>query len=611
MAAVLLVIVSVALAVSAAWLRVSRGLVVVVAVMLLVPATLSVPNPLTPDVTVAALVIVAFAGGLVWRTATHRLPPTIWRPGPVHALAAIYVVVTFVTGVGLAGDKVQPLTALTGWLDVVNQMVVLVAGIAAFRAIGDDGYVLKVLAAGLLATAAVGIGEHFTGDSWAQLWYSGLRSQRYSLEAADLVRRSGEVRVRGATQFALEYAWICALLFPALIAAAVTAWRRKLLLAPAGAIVLVAIVWSVTRSAIPAVGIGILLLALLVRDGRFFAVLGVSAAVTAMAVIVHPNLTGSLSESIDPGSIAVRGQRLPLLLQVAQQHKVTGVGFGGLNAVGLPTTDSGWLRVYGEIGTLGLVALIMLFVTVLAYVGRGLFAPDVRTRTTCGVVVVALVLVAFAGFVYDTFTVMTTARVIWLLAALGLSSAERLPRHRLVIAGEWRQRTRRAALAGAVGLSIGALAYVAWPKTYAAEARFELFPPAVDIGNYDTVDTGKVLLDSVCSGAGRFSTSAYTVQCRSTEGAAGEGIMRISAASASHVTEGLFKVVAQERALVQNFQVVDQTPPQRGVPAAVADAPLALALLGISGAFLLPFSPPTRRRSVSVPVLGATQGVLQ
>ena len=344
MAAVLLLAVGVGLAFAAARLRVRGGFAVVVGVILLVPATLSVPNPLSPDITVVRLVIVAFTGGLIWRTASHRLPVDIWRPGAVHALAFLYVIVTLATGVGTAADRVAPLVALSGWLGVVGQMTVVVVGIAAFRAIRDDRYGIGLLAAGLLAMTTIGIVEHVTKQSYAHLWYTGIHSQQGSLEARELVRRSGEVRVRGAAQFALEYAWLCVFLLPALTAAALTSWRRRWLLLPAGAAVGFAIAFSVTRSAFPAAAAGLLVLALLAWDRRITVVVAATAMFTAAAILVWPSLTGSLSESVDPGSVAVRSQRLPLLFELMQGHKVAGLGFGGLRALGLPTTDFGWLQ---------------------------------------------------------------------------------------------------------------------------------------------------------------------------------------------------------------------------------------------------------------------------
>jgi hypothetical protein len=612
MAAVLLLLVTVALASSAALLRPARALVVVVGAILLIPATLSVPNPISPDFTVTRLVVVGFAVGLLWRTSTHRLSTSIWRPGPVHVLGANYVVVTFVAGVGLAISEVAPLTALGGWLDVVDQMVVLVAGIAAFRAIDDDQYALKVLGMGLLAMAAVGGLERLTGQSWAHLWYRGIPSQAGSLDAHELVKRSGEVRVRGAAQFALEYAWVCVMLAPALIAGALMGWRRRWLLAPAGAAVVAAIIWSVTRSALPALAGAVLLLALFVRDKRFFAVLGGAAMVAACAVLAKPGLTGSLSESVDPGSVEVRSQRLPLLFQLAQQHKVTGLGFGGLNASGLPTTDFGWLRIYGEVGTVGLVALLVLYVTVLAYVGRGLLALDPRIRATSGAALTTLLLAGVAGFVYDTFTIMTTGRVIWLIAALGLVSAERVrPQFATGLAVPWRDRLRPAAKVGLGGLAIGTLAFLVWPRTTVIEAPFNLLPTGVDVGNYDAVDSGKVLLSTVCDAAKQAQTSTVAVECRSTETAAGQGVLRVSGPSNAAVQAGMVRVVAHETGLVSSFRVYAQTAPKRGVPAPVADAPLGLALLGIAAGSLLPIRQPKRGGSTGAPAVRTLQEAVQ
>jgi hypothetical protein len=611
MAAAILLVVAIALAVAAAMLRPSRALLVLVGVVLLVPATLSVPNPVSSDITVTRLTVLGFAAGLIWRTATHRLPARIWRPGPVHALAAAYVVVTFVAGVGLAIDSVAPLTALSGWLDVVDQMLILVAGIAAFRAIDDDRHALKVLGAGLLAVTVVGLFEHLTGDSWAHLWFTGSHAQAGSLEARQLVDRSGEPRVRGAAQFALEYAWLCVLLAPALIAAGLLGWRRRWLLVPAGAAVVAAIVWSVTRSALPALAVGVLLLALFARDKRFFAALGISTTVAALAVLAKPDLTGSLSESIDPGSVAVRSQRLPLLFELAQQHKVTGLGYGGLTVSGLPTTDFGWLRVYGEVGTLGLVALVVLYVTVMAHVGRGLLALDPRIRATSAAALTTLVLAAAAGFVYDTFTVMTTGRVIWLVAALGLVSAERVPSLAAPVRLWSRERLRLMALAGVGGLLVGGVTYVAWPRTTVVEARFDLFPASIEVGGGDPVDSGKTLLQTICDAAGQSATSTFGVQCRSTEGAAGEGVLRVTGNSAKAVHAGLAHVVTQEKAILNSFLVIAQTAPQSGVPAPVADAPLGLTLFAIAGAALLPSTKPRRSSPLRTPAVGSLQGAPQ
>ncbi len=148
-------------------------------------------------------------------------------------------------------------------------------------------------------------------------------------------------------------------------------------------------------------------------------VVAAAAMFTAAAILVWPSLTGSLSESVDPGSVAVRAQRLPLLFQLVQDHKVSGLGFGGLRALGLPTTDFGWLRIYGSVGTLGLACCS--FSTAGARSHRARRLPAARqARVACAAAMSALMLADAAGFVYDTFTIMTTGRVIWLVAGMGL-----------------------------------------------------------------------------------------------------------------------------------------------------------------------------------------------
>ena len=78
------------------------------------------------------------------------------------------------------------------------------------------------------------------------------------------------------------------------------------------------------------------------------------------------------------------------------------------------------------------------------------------------------------------------------------------------------------------------------------------------------------------------------MQCRSTERASGEGVLRISAGSTKAARAGLAKVVASEQSLFRSFRVVATTTPQSGVPAPIADAALALALMGGACGLLLP-----------------------
>jgi hypothetical protein len=192
-----------------------------------------------------------------------------------------------------------------------------------------------------------------------------------------------------------------------------------------------------------------------------------------------------------------------------------------------------------------------------------------------------------------------------------LVSGERVRSRLPAVAWHWQDRMRPAALMGLGGLVIGVLAFVAWPRTSVIEARFELLPASVDVGDYDAVDNGKVLLNTVCGSVKDTETSAFAVQCRSTEAAAGEGVLRITGPSAAAAKTGLAKVVAHETGLVSSFLVVAQTPAKAGVPAPVADAPLGLTLLGIAAGALLPGMAPRRREPAQAPAVRTLQGALQ
>src|SRR5690348_17302857 len=128
MAAALLDIVTFALAIAAFMLSVRKGLILTVAVIALVPATLVAPNPVGPGFTVTRLVLLGFVVGLVYRTRTGEISSRAWRPGKLHLLALIYLVIALVDGVAIAVPTVSASDAWLQWWDVLDQMVCLLAG---------------------------------------------------------------------------------------------------------------------------------------------------------------------------------------------------------------------------------------------------------------------------------------------------------------------------------------------------------------------------------------------------------------------------------------------------------------------------------------------------
>lgn len=602
MAAALLDIVTFALAIAAFVLPVRKGLIVTVAVIALVPATLVAPNPVGPGFTVTRLVLLGFVIGLMHRTRTGEVSPQVWRPGKLHLLALIYLIVALMNGVAIAVPTVAASDAWLQWWDVFDQMVCLLAGLAAFRHLRDtadrrgERYPLMPLTAGLLLVLAViGVAEHLTHLSWARLIYTGQHSQQAQDAAHDLISRDGDRRVRASAQYAIEYGWLCAALLPMLL---ITFLRRdrsraasRMVWLPVGVlIVLGAMYWSYTRTAFAAVALGVVLLGALTRDRRFVTAAGATLAAAGVAVMANPGLITALSPQADQGSINVRSERLPIVFQLAATHPLHGLGFGGLDFHGIPTTDTSWLLVYADLGVLGLVAVIVLFVNVIAGCACGLRAADEQARLTSAAVIVSVILIAAAGFAYDTLSLMTTARLLWLFAAAGVAAAETVPRQASV---PWqvaaRARLPRAALGAAIGLTSGIALWLSWPHTSIGRAQFDALPAAFEAGNYDSVDIGRQLISSSCSALEGLRTPGISIQCWDAQTGAGIGYVRVTSRSSAAVAHFLTTASTEVRAEgLPDFRVLAVDPPMQSLPTPVRVAPLGLPLCAAAILLMLP-----------------------
>lgn len=602
MAAALLDIVTFALAIAAFMLSVRKGLILTVAVIALVPATLVAPNPVGPGFTVTRLVLLGFVAGLVYRTRSGEISSRTWRPGKLHLLALIYLVIALVDGVATAVPTVSASDAWLQWWDVLDQMVCLLAGLAAFRHLRDSAgrrderYPLMPLTAGLLVLLAfIGVVEHLTHTSWAQLLYTGQHSQQAQDAAHDLISRDGDRRVRASAQYAIEYGWLCAALLPMLLITLLRKDRlrstvRMVALPVSVVLVLGAMYWSYTRTAFAAVALGVVLLGALTRDRRFVTAAGATLAAAGVAVMANSGLITALSPQADQGSINVRSERLPIVFQLAATHPLHGLGFGGLDFHGITTTDTSWLLVYADLGVLGLVAVILLFVNVIAECARGLQAADEQARLTSAAVIVSVILVAAAGFAYDTLSLMTTGRLLWLFAAAGIAAAETVPRSATV---PWqvaaRARVPRATLGAALGLTSGIALWLSWPHTSIARAQFDALPAAEEAGNYDSVDIGRQLIGSSCSVLDGLRTPDLSIECWDAQTGAGIGYVRVTSRSSAAINHFLTTASTRVRATgLPDFRVLEVDPPIRALPTPVRVAPLGLPLCAAAIWLMLP-----------------------
>jgi hypothetical protein len=604
MSALLLVVATLAAMLAVGWLPLGRAFAVTVAAFLLVPSSLVLPNPLTPALTVTRLVLLAFVVGLIRRTRRGEMAADVWRPGLVHVLAGVYLSVALVDGVALAPGTVNFTTAALDWLDALDQMVCLLAGLAVFRQLrrtGESRAVMQALGAALMASVLIGIGEHITGGSWSQLLFSAQKSQKSVDAARDLISRDGERRIRGAAQYAIEYGWVCAMLIPALLAG-ILRWgkRRAWLVLPAVGLVVLAIFWSFTRTALPAAALGMVVLGVASRDRRFVAVAVGALALGAVAVVADPHLLTMLSPSADQGSIDVRAQRLPVVWEAVSSRPVTGLGYSGLDYYGVTTTDSSWLLQYAEIGVLGLGALIALLGTVLGRCVRGLAATDRDARLTCAVTVASLTVAIAGGFAYDSLSVLSTARLVWLLAAVGLAAAESVPHRQTlpVVPSRW-LRVPAALAAAGVTAALASVALAVWPRTTVIHTQFEALPASEESGNYDNVDEGRLLISTACTIVHAQPHAGLGVDCRDGNAGAGVALLTVTGGNRQRAANFVYNLTPMVRAGgLSDFRFLSVDTPVEAAPALLKAAPV-VAPIGVgSFVFMLPLSIPlgVRRR---------------
>lgn len=570
------------------FMRVRFGFAVLVASVVLVPGSLPVHNPLTNYAYFTRVLLVMLAIRLLLAVRAGEISLWAWRWTPVHSAFVVFVVSVFVAGVVLAQPVTPATRMLDGTLNVVDQFVFFAVALACVRVIGDLRWVLGVIAAVLLVSAGIGIIEHFTEASWDRFLFDG-HTLTGTPAANPLEVRLDAVRVRAGAEYALQYGWVIAMLFPALLIWLATvrrSLRKWLPLALAAiAVVLAAEYWSYSRTALASIGAIALVVAVASRDRRLIVLVASGVAVCTVLFLALSGLqTGFLH--VPSGYVTVRTHRLPLVLQVALVSPMHGVGVGALAVFGLTNTDSSYLQVYGETGLIGLVACIALLGSAAACCIGGLRSRVATDRYAAAAALAASLAMVFGGIAYDALRSLSSSRPFWLLVAVGVVATERTtgPLPALV-------RRPRPLLLGAVGGAVVAAA-IAWavvPVHYAQQYEFTTVPVFRETFVSDPVTEGHILANTVCNlASGVHATHPDSrVECRDLEQAAGVGVLRIQAGSPARVTALAHEVSALAGGVgLDAFHLVATTPLRSGRPTA-AGYGLFWAPLGVLLALLL------------------------
>ncbi len=584
-----------AVAVCLAPLRQSFALLLVTT--LLVPTSLVLPNGFSAYLTVDAVVWVAAGAGLALRVRRGEVARGSLRPTPLHLALLAFVLVALYVGIALASAGTDPVAQAQEWARIVEQLLFFVIALAYARAIARPSTVLAIVAGSVVAYAALGIGERLSGFSWGHFLFSHVHSAPGTSAALALEQRGGQARVRSGAEFALEFAWVCAMLLPAvLVRMARATGARRLAWTGGVVVVLVAVMLSVTRSAFLGVAVGAVVAWVGLRfDRRIGAALLVAAAASLAVVTMHPSVLGPYRSSSATGSSNVRVARLPAFMQEAAQRPFIGQGLASAQLGPLGPTDSSYLDVYVELGAVGLTVFSVLLAASLLSAGRGLRGPPGGDADVSAASVAGMCVALVGAAALDLFSLLGSAQPFWLLAGLALAAGERVRGPMgLPHLAPWRVALPLAAVGA------GAAVAVLWPARGVEVVRFTAFPASFEAAaQQPTTYEERRVLQTACdigSAAQIRSPVAASVGCRLVDaGDSGVGELRVTAADpAAAARATTFTEIAMgELGTIRLFPLGPATSYR---PTAVKVAPVVAGLLGLGIAGLVPGR---RRRQVT------------
>jgi hypothetical protein len=538
------------------------------AVVVLLPSALHLPNGMTAMPTVTRMTALSVAVGLL------RQRPGLWQSTPLTIAAGAYAGLTLVTGLVLAPADLPLTPGITAWLALLDPLLVGVVAIACARAAGPRAVLASLGGVGLLAVGA-GLVEHVTNRSLAdQLVATG-----------KLETRAGSSRIRVGSDFALAFAWTMAALTPAVLGLL----RRRTWLTALGVLgCVLAAYWSFSRSVPLGFAVGLLVLALAMRDRRTVSLVLACGLALGCAALV-PTVRARFTAAVDQGALDVRFQRAPQVLDAASERPVTGLGLGGLAALDVGETDESFLHTYVENGVLGLTALLVVFGCGLVLIGRGLRGPPSLAHTACAVCLSGAAVLVVAGTAFDAFAVPGTAALLGLLIGAGTGCAERLSGPAAGVTGGFRAR---AALVG-VAVLAGVVVAQTWPQHTALTVRFATLTVNEQSANYDPVEVGRRRVATVCAVAEGLDQPGVSIDCVDTFEASGEGRLRLEARRQQDLGKALFLLVSRVRTttLVTSLKATPQLPVRTGRPSAVTTAPWSAGLAALLLVLLVPGEP--------------------
>jgi hypothetical protein len=574
-------------------------LAVLVGTVMLVPAPLVTPHLHTSYATVDHVVIGAAALRMAGMARRRVMSRDAFRATPLHLAFALLAVTWAGAGIVFAGTTEVSATAEQRMINLAFTVAFFVVTLALFRELDDPWFAMRLLTGTLAITAVIAVIEHFTRDSFGH-WVFGIAGHPGEVDASHVLEtRAGHVRVRASGEFALAYGWIAVMLLPIATVVALRMRRFVRVGVPVVAVVVLAIYWTYSRSAAAAVPAIFLLLALAIRDRRTLTAGGLTALGALVLFAANSTVHHHLSLSTDSGSVGIRFQRLPPILEAVSHHPYLGLGLGGLQSIAVSTTDNFYLSAYGETGVVGAAILIAVCLTALAQTARGITVTDTMRRAVIATSVLGFVAFLVSGFFDDALLLGQPSQLAVLLLALATATAE--PELGFALLPKW--STPRAIFLTATGTLVGAAAYFLAPVVVSQERTFTTVAPlGIVISGGGGV--GQSLIGTVCDIAKAITPALPDthIDCRDNYTAPGVGTLRVESPSTGETLHA-YDLLDTELSRVYYLASYETQP--TGDPISSREtlwntAPVSGGVLGFALAFIAPL-PIRRRKPASVP----------
>ncbi|MGW0285785.1 O-antigen ligase family protein [Streptomyces sp. NPDC003236] len=312
--------------------------------------------------------------GLLWYLATwlggRVLPARGTRLARVAmCVLGLAVLAAYISDAARESSHAEVLGAdrgLIGFLVWVSLVVLTSAGIQERGRL--DVLMRRVVVLGSVV-AAIGFYDFFSGTNIADsIHIPGLQT---SVAQVSVMDRGAFTRPRATTAQPLEFGGMLAILLPFAIQQAFDPVRRHLhwtrrwgpVLLIAGALPL-----TVSRTSI----IGLLLVALVMvprwQPARRWAAIGVMTASVAVFKVLVPGLIGTITGlfasflSNSDSSTQARTVKYSAIVPYLEEHPLFGRGFGTFTPDRYFFTDNQYMLTLAEMGALGLLAMLVLFV---------------------------------------------------------------------------------------------------------------------------------------------------------------------------------------------------------------------------------------------------------